>query len=177
MYLPQGVTLNYLLWWKIHLARSSDIVFQLQVIYKSCRQVLTPVNNSQLLLELEILDKLRLVTLHTTAAQRNCNIITGWYQFRRNESSHDLDSQSVKMNTLIAWMILSMLLSFDILLLLCDTISLSHYVMVRKTPISQKYHLKTIVNQKFIQFCSVSFNLLMSNFSFAPVTNFKVRIC
>jgi hypothetical protein len=30
----------------------------------SYRQVLTPVNNSQLLLKLEILDKLRLVTFH-----------------------------------------------------------------------------------------------------------------
>jgi hypothetical protein len=28
------------------------------------RQVLTPINNSQLLLKLEILDKLRLVTFH-----------------------------------------------------------------------------------------------------------------
>ncbi len=34
------------------------------VIDKSYRQVLTPVNNSQLLLKLEILDKFRLVTLH-----------------------------------------------------------------------------------------------------------------
>ena len=30
----------------------------------SCRQVLTPINNFQLLLKLEILDKLRLVTFH-----------------------------------------------------------------------------------------------------------------
>jgi hypothetical protein len=36
--------------------------FKLQVIDKSYRQVLPPVNNSQLLLKLEILDKLRLVT-------------------------------------------------------------------------------------------------------------------
>jgi hypothetical protein len=42
---------------------SSD-TFQLSIIYKSYRQVLTPVNNSQLLLKLEILDKLRLVTFH-----------------------------------------------------------------------------------------------------------------
>jgi hypothetical protein len=40
------------------------LYFRLQVIYKSYRQVLTPVNNSQLLLKLEILDKLRLVTFH-----------------------------------------------------------------------------------------------------------------
>jgi len=37
---------------------SSDTLFQLSVIYKQCRQVLTPVNNSQLLLKLEILDHL-----------------------------------------------------------------------------------------------------------------------
>jgi hypothetical protein len=46
------------------LAYSSDTLFQLSVIYKSYWQVLTHVNNSQLLLKLEILDNLRLVTLH-----------------------------------------------------------------------------------------------------------------
>jgi hypothetical protein len=55
---------------KICLAYSSDIVFQLRVIYKSYRQVLTPVNNSQFLLKLQILDKLKLVTLHEMATQR-----------------------------------------------------------------------------------------------------------
>jgi|APCry1669190288_1035285.scaffolds.fasta_scaffold222087_1 hypothetical protein len=43
---------------------SSDTLFQLCVIYKSYRQVLTPDNNSQLLLKLEFLDKLRLATFH-----------------------------------------------------------------------------------------------------------------
>jgi hypothetical protein len=38
------------------------LYFKLQVIHKSYRQVLTPVNTSQLLLKLESLDKLRLVT-------------------------------------------------------------------------------------------------------------------
>jgi hypothetical protein len=38
------------------------------------RQVLTPVNNSQLLLKLEILDKLRLVTFHAMATQRKCKL-------------------------------------------------------------------------------------------------------
>jgi len=84
------------------LACSSDIVFQLQVIHKLYRQVLIPVNNSQLLLKLEILDKLRLVTFHTMATQRKCTVITGSYQFRRNESSHDLDSQSIKVKMLVA---------------------------------------------------------------------------
>ncbi len=67
-------------------------VFQLSVINKSYRQVLTPVNKSQLLLKLPILDKFRLETFHTCATQRNCNIETGMNQFRRNECSHDLDS-------------------------------------------------------------------------------------
>ncbi len=43
---------------------SSDTLFQLGVIYESCRQELTLVNNSQLLLRLEILDRLRLATFH-----------------------------------------------------------------------------------------------------------------
>ncbi len=48
-----------ILWWKIGLAYTWDIVFQLQVIDMSYGQVLTPVNNSQLLLKQEILDKFR----------------------------------------------------------------------------------------------------------------------
>ncbi len=40
------------------------LYFRLYVIDKSYRQVLTPANNSQLLLKLEILDKFRLVTFH-----------------------------------------------------------------------------------------------------------------
>jgi hypothetical protein len=51
--------------------------FRLQVIHKSYRQVLTPVNNSLLLLKLEILDKFRHVTFHKNTAQRNYNILTG----------------------------------------------------------------------------------------------------
>jgi len=48
-------------------AYSSDTLFQLSVIYKLYRQVLTPINNSQLLLNLEILDKLRLAQHKQTA--------------------------------------------------------------------------------------------------------------
>ncbi len=48
--------------------------FRLQVIYKSYRQVQTLIANSQLLLKLEILDKLRLVTLHKNIIQRKHNI-------------------------------------------------------------------------------------------------------
>jgi len=43
---------------------SSDILFQLGVIYKSYRQVLIPVNISHLLVKVAILDKLRLATFH-----------------------------------------------------------------------------------------------------------------
>ncbi len=65
------------------------------IIHKSYRQVLNPVNNSQLL------DKFRLVTFHIKATQRNYNIKTGLHQLRRNESSHDLDLQHVIMKTLL----------------------------------------------------------------------------
>jgi hypothetical protein len=76
---------------RLHIEKSvwliSDALFQLSVIYISYSQVLTPVNNLKLLLKLPVLDKLRLVTFHLQATQRNYN---NW--FRRNESSHDLDS-------------------------------------------------------------------------------------
>ncbi len=68
----------------------------------SNRQVLTPVNNSQLLLKLEILDKFRLVTFHKNVTQINYYIITGLYQLRRNESSHDLEPQSINAMMLAA---------------------------------------------------------------------------
>jgi hypothetical protein len=71
------------------------------VIYELYRQVLIPVDNSHLLLKLEILDKLKLVTFHTTATQRKCNITTGSYYFRRNESSHDFDSPRVELKMLV----------------------------------------------------------------------------
>jgi hypothetical protein len=41
------------------------------VMDKSYRQVVTPVNNSQLLLKLEILDKFRLVTNHKIQHKEN----------------------------------------------------------------------------------------------------------
>jgi hypothetical protein len=46
-------------------------VFQLGVIYKSYRQLLTPIYNVRLLLKLPILDKFRLAIFHTCATQRN----------------------------------------------------------------------------------------------------------
>jgi hypothetical protein len=52
--------------------------------------------------KLEIQEKLRLVTFHATATQRKCTVKTGSHQFRRNESSRDLDSKSIKVKTLIA---------------------------------------------------------------------------
>jgi hypothetical protein len=74
--------------------------FRLQVTYKSYRQVLTPVNNSQLLLKLEILDKLRLVTFYKNTIQRKHDVLTGSISFRRNGSSHDLEPQSINITTL-----------------------------------------------------------------------------
>ncbi len=44
------------------------------VVDKSYRQVLTILNNSQLLLKLEILDKFRLVTNHKIQHKGICNI-------------------------------------------------------------------------------------------------------
>ncbi len=66
-------------------------VFQLGVIYMSYIQVLTPIYNSQLLLKLPILEKFRFAMFHKSATQRNYSIKTCIYQFRRNESSHDLE--------------------------------------------------------------------------------------
>ncbi len=45
-----------------------------KVIDKSYRQVLTTVNNSQLLLNLEILDKLRLVTFNKTQQKETATL-------------------------------------------------------------------------------------------------------
>jgi hypothetical protein len=56
------------------------LYFRLQVIHKSYRQALTPVNNSQLLLKPEILDKFRLVTFHKNTTQRNYNILSNWFK-------------------------------------------------------------------------------------------------
>jgi hypothetical protein len=47
-------------------------------------------NNLQLLLRLSILDKFTLATFHFK--QHKETSITGLHQFRRNESSRDLDS-------------------------------------------------------------------------------------
>jgi hypothetical protein len=75
--LQSGTVLLNLLYWKFCLAGSSILYFRLQVIYKSYRQLLTLITNFQLLLKLEILDKLRLVTSHKNTTQRKHNILTG----------------------------------------------------------------------------------------------------
>ncbi len=72
---------------------SQSFIFSFSIIHKYYRQVLTLVNNSQLLLKLPILGKFRLVTFHSKATQRNYNIRIGLLWFKRNESSHDLDSK------------------------------------------------------------------------------------
>ncbi len=69
------------------------------IIDKSYRQVLTPVNNSQFLLKLVILEKFRLVTFHSLATQRKSLHKTGSYQFMRNESCNDLDLQCAVLKT------------------------------------------------------------------------------
>jgi len=94
--LPLAFALPGQLWWKICLAYSSDTLFQLHIIDKSYRQVLTPINNSQHLLKLEILDKLRLVTFHNRQHTGKWNVRTGSNQFKRNTSSHHLDSLNAK---------------------------------------------------------------------------------
>jgi hypothetical protein len=59
---------------KIRLASQFFIDTILNVIDKSYRQVLTLINNSLLLLKLEILDKFRLVTNQRFNDKGNCNI-------------------------------------------------------------------------------------------------------
>jgi hypothetical protein len=71
------------------LAYSSDTLFQLCIIYMLYRRVLTPVNNSQLLLKLEILDKIRLVTFHKQ-------------QHKESAMSELVHTSSRKMQVLIA---------------------------------------------------------------------------
>ncbi len=68
----------------------------------SYRHLLTPVNNSKLLLKLEILDKFRLVAFHKKVTQRNYNIVTGSYPLMRNGSFYGLEPLSVNAMTLTA---------------------------------------------------------------------------
>ncbi len=106
---------------------SSSALFQLSVIYKSYTKILTPVNNSQLLLMLEIQDKLRIATFHKKATQRNYNIKTDLHQFRRNKSSRDLilTMHCSEAKHCQAHTIFTTTLSFDVSLLLCASTSLS----------------------------------------------------
>jgi hypothetical protein len=67
-------------------------VFKLGIIYMPYRQVLTTINNFQLLLKLRILDKFRLATFHKGQHKETKVSKTGINQFRRNESSHGLES-------------------------------------------------------------------------------------
>ncbi len=69
-------------------------------IYKSYRQVLTPIDNLQCLLRLPSVDKTRFVAFHKTTIQRN---YTNWFlPDRENESAHYLDSLHAVMKTIIA---------------------------------------------------------------------------
>jgi hypothetical protein len=70
------------------------------VIYKSYRQVLTPVDNLQRLLRLPIFDKTTLIAFHKTSTQRN---YTNWFfPVRESESAHDFDSLRAIMKTIVA---------------------------------------------------------------------------
>ncbi len=90
-----------IVWWKICLAYSSDISFQLHIIYMSCRQVLTPVNNVQLLSKLEILDKLRLVTFHKQQHKESATLELVHTSSRETWVLMTLTQKALKMKTLI----------------------------------------------------------------------------
>jgi len=77
-------------------------VFKLGIIYMPYRQVLTTINNFQLLLKLPILDKFRLAKFHKVQHKETKVSKTGINQFRRNESSHDLESS----RTIWRWVLL-----------------------------------------------------------------------
>jgi hypothetical protein len=79
------------------LAGFFKIYFKLQVIYKSYRQVLTLSNNSQLLLKLEILDKLRLTTKTKKIAT-----FSSLLQYGRNGSFDNLEPLRIDAMTLAA---------------------------------------------------------------------------
>ncbi len=83
------------------MAGSSIIYIRLQVIYKSYRQVLTLIANSQLLLKQLILDKLRLVAFYKIQHKEIQHF--NWLVLdRRNGNSLDLEPQSVNITTLAA---------------------------------------------------------------------------
>ncbi len=103
-----------------------SFIFSFNVIGKSYRQVLTPVNNPQRLLKLAYIDKFRLVTFHTLATQKKLQHKTGLHWFRR------------VLVTLIPnvpfwrWAMQSALCFYNDTKLwhfcrLCESISLSHY--------------------------------------------------
>ncbi len=60
---------------------------------------MTLINNAQLLLKLEILDKFKLVTNQWFKHKGNCSI-SSLHQYRRNGNSHDLETLSVDATTL-----------------------------------------------------------------------------
>jgi hypothetical protein len=68
---------------------------------KSYRQVLTLINNFQLLLKLEILDKFRLLQTNDSNTKETATF-SSLHRYRRNGSSHDLETLSVDLMTLTA---------------------------------------------------------------------------
>ncbi len=71
-----------------------------RVIYKSCRQALTHINNLQCLLSLRIFDNATLVAFHKKIKQRN--YINWFLPLRENESGHDLNSLHAEMKMIVA---------------------------------------------------------------------------
>jgi hypothetical protein len=68
---------------------------------QSYRQVLTLINNFQLLLKLEILDKFRLLQTNNSNTKETATF-SSLHQYRRNGSSHDLETLSIDLMTLAA---------------------------------------------------------------------------
>ncbi len=97
--------------------------------FKLYRQKLSQVNTSQLLLKLESLDKLRLVTFLKTTTQRKHTIITVSYQFTSIQEKQEFSWAwlTIEDTRRLGSLFLLTQLSFGILSLLCETISLSHY--------------------------------------------------
>jgi len=83
------------------LAYSSDIVFQASSYWQVIQTSTDPSQRFSAPFNAGNYRQAQTCYISQNTTQRNCNIITGSYQFRRNESSHDLDSQSVKVKTLI----------------------------------------------------------------------------
>jgi len=80
---------------------SSYTLFQLHILYKSYRQILTPVINFRLLLKLEILDKLRNVTFHKRPHKESAMLELVHTNSREIQVLMSLTHKASEMKTLI----------------------------------------------------------------------------